>query len=397
LAWLNLIHNPRRLLLFSAGICFAVVLMFVQLGCRNALLDSSVLLIEQLRADLVMRSRQETTLMVPAPFPREVLARARAVDGVAEAHPLYLEYSSSWLRHTAAEETRRQPNQTIRVIGVDPDAYLLRLPELDPDSPLSRVNELKLPGRALFDSASRSARDRPAESVYGPLTVGTETELSSRRITLVGPFRIGVDFATDGSLIVSNETFGRDLRPAGLTGGLESVDLGLIRLAPGANPSQVKTELQALLADSDVEVLSRAEFAEHEKRFWLDNTPIGYVFGFGMFMGFLVGLVICYQILSSNIGDNLAAYATLRAIGYRGRFLVGIVLQEAVLLACLGFVPGLLISLGVYRLLASLTDLPVQLTLGRGLFILALTVSMCVGSGLLAARRARQADPAEVF
>src|SRR5262245_32747993 len=132
LAWMNLTHNRVRMALFGAGIGFAVVLMFIQFGFRNALLDASVLMHEKLRADLVLASRQQNTVILRATFPREVVMRIRSVPGVAEAHPLYLEYSRSILRHTAQREEDRLPNKDIRVIGVDPDAYLLDFPALKP-------------------------------------------------------------------------------------------------------------------------------------------------------------------------------------------------------------------------------------------------------------------------
>lgn len=397
LAWHNLTCKPVRLVLFTAGICFAVVLMFVQFGCRNALVDSSVRLIEHIRADLVLRNKEQTTLMVPSTFPRDLLTRAAGVRGVATLHPLYLEYSTSFFRHTAAEESARRPSQTIRVIGVDPEARLLDFPELNPESPRSRVHELRKPGQALFDALSRRDRTRPGETVYGAVREGTETDLAQQRIRIVGEFELGVDFAIDGSLIVSTETFREYLRPPVLTDELQSVDFGLVRLAPGADVRQVQADLNALLSGEKVEALTRAEFIEHERRFWLESTPVGYVFGFGMLLGFFVGLVICYQILASNISDNLQAYATLRALGYRKRFLVGVVLQESVLLSLLGFIPGVFISYGIYQLLTFLTDLPLVMLPGRIAFVFFLSLSMCVGSGLLASRKARQADPAEVF
>jgi putative ABC transport system permease protein len=397
LAWRNLTFKPRRLVLFVLGICFAVVLMFVQYGCRNALLDSSVLLIQKLRTDLIIRSRQQTTLMLRATFPREVLTPARDVPGVQDVYPLYLEYALSTLRNTAEKESDRKPGQNIRVIGADPDARLLDVPELDPKSSVSCVAALRLPGRALFDRQSRRNHDRRSETIFGPVQVGTETDLNGQKVIIVGEFDLGVDFGTDGTLLVSPETFRDHLRPPFLTEGLEKVDLGLVRLKPGADPRRVRQALQELLADADVEVETRDGFIEHEKRFWLDNTPIGYVFGFGMVMGFLVGLVICYQILSSNISDNLEAYATLRAIGYPGSYLVRVVLQESVLLAVLGFVPGLAISWGVYALLQYLTDLPLTLPPLRVAIIFVLATVMCICSGLLASYKALQADPAEVF
>src|SRR5262249_19047862 len=150
------------------------------------------------------------------------------------------------------------------------------------------------------------------------------------------------------------------LRPA--PGAMEEIDVGLVRLAKGTDEArrrQVQIRLQKFLGD-DVDVMTREEFAEREKDVWRNSTPIGYVVGFGMFMGFLVGAVICYQILSSDIRDNLQAYATLRAIGYRNRYLAWVVLEESLLLAGLGFLPGLAISAVLYWWLADLTGLPLR-------------------------------------
>jgi putative ABC transport system permease protein len=159
----------------------------------------------------------------------------------------------------------------------------------------------------------------------------------------------------------------------------------------------VQEALRATFAEDTVEVLTPGELAERERRFWLDNTPIGYVFGFGMFLGFVVGTVICYQILSSAVADHLPEYATLKAIGHTNRYLSGVVVQQALLLAVAGFLPGLVISAGIYRMLSSTTDLPLRLTPGRIGFVLLLTVAMCAFSGLLALSKVQRVDPAEVF
>lgn len=395
LAWLNLTHNRVRMALFCAGIGFAVLLMFMQDGCRNALLDSSVLLLRKMRGDLFLVSRQQTTIILRSSFSRFLLARARGVAGVESAYPIYLEYARSLLRNTDPDVHKRKQARTIRVIGVDPEAYLLDFPALDPSSGQSCVTKLQFLGSALFDRLAKKG-ERPGTTTYGPVQVGTETDLADQRIVIVGTFELGIDFGTDGTLIVSTETFERILRSGPYDVGLDAVDVGLIRLAAGASREKVQKELQAFLGD-EVEVLTREQFLAREQRFWRENTPIGIVFGFGMAMGFLVGLVICYQILSTDIRDNLSAYATLRAIGYPNRYLARIVVEEAVLLAGLGFFPGLFVSAWLYKILARQTDLPMELTPGRILFIFGLTLLMCVGSGLLAVRQAQQADPAEVF
>ncbi len=397
LAWKNLTHNRVRMSLFCAGIGFAVVLMFLQLGCYNALLDSSVLLIDRLRAPLVLVSKQQTTILLHSPIARDQLIRATGVAGVASTHPVYLEYATTILRNANPEERERDPAQSIRVIGVDPTAYLLNFPQLDPNNPESRTYHLELQGRVLFDRRSKHKSGAPqGTTVYGRLEEGTQTELSSQRIVVVGLFELGVDFGTDGTLIVSTNTFRQIVRPGLYGPSMDDVDIGLVRLHPEADVRQVQRDLQQLFGDG-IDVLTKEEFMEREKGFWRRNTPIGAVFGFGMFMGFLVGLVICYQILSTDIRDNLSAYATLRAIGYPNAYLTRIVFEESVLLAVLGFIPGVLFSWGMYEFLADWSDLPLRLTPLRLSFIFALTLLMCVISGILAVRQAMQADPAEVF
>jgi putative ABC transport system permease protein len=63
----------------------------------------------------------------------------------------------------------------------------------------------------------------------------------------------------------------------------------------------------------------------------------------------------------------------------------------------IGFIPGVLSSIGLYALLATVTKLSVFMTMGRALQVLGLTFVMCVGSGALATRKLVQLDPADVF
>ena len=86
--------------------------------------------------------------------------------------------------------------------------------------------------------------------------------------------------------------------------------------------------------------MTKADFIARETAYWNGATPIGYVFAFGAIMGLVVGAIIVYQILFADVSDHLNEYATLRAMGYRNRFVSGIVLQEAAILAVLGYVPG---------------------------------------------------------
>jgi putative ABC transport system permease protein len=400
LAWLNLTHDLRRFVLFSMGIALAVVLIFVEYGFRNALLDSNVLFIDKLNADLAVVSGRRAAL----PF-RETLARHRltqiaGIPGVRSVHPLYMEYYLSLVRNPNEDPEKRPPNRPIRVIGVDPEAHLLKFPELDP-APVaahSHVNELKQFGRALFDRGGKTSIDNHSESIFGAMAPGVETDLAGQHIHIVGEVDLGSDFGAEGSLIMSEESFVELLRrPYTLGDPRAEVEIGLVRLDPDADRKAVQQMVRNTFPEGDLDVMTIDELKERERRFWLDNTPIGFVFGLGMALSFVIGMVICYEILSSDVADHIAEYATLKAIGYRNRYLSMVVLQQALLMTLSGFLPGVFGSWIIYQWLSYMTSLPMWLTPGRIVFVFGLTVLMCAGSGLLALRKAQQVDPAEVF
>jgi putative ABC transport system permease protein len=400
LAWLNLTHDLRRFVLFSLGIAFAVVLIFVQYGFRNALLDSNVLLIQKLNADLAVVSGRRAALPFRESFARHRLTEIAELPGVRSVHPLYMEYYLSLVRNPAEPADKRLPNRPIRVIGIDPEAYLLKFLELNPaaDAPHSRVHELQQFGRALFDRGGKSNIHNRAESIFGAMVPGVETDLVGQRIRIVGEVDLGSDFGADGTLIMSEESFVELLRRPYSPGDPHAeVEIGLVRLDADADRRAVQQKIRSAFPEGDLDVLTIDELMDREHRFWLDNTPIGFVFGLGMGLSFIIGMVICYEILSSDVADHIAEYATLKAIGYRNRYLSTVVIQQALLMAACGFLPGMGVSWVIYRWLGYLTSLPMLMTPSRVAFVLGLTVLMCAGSGLLAVRKAKELDPAEVF
>jgi putative ABC transport system permease protein len=247
---------------------------------------------------------------------------------------------------------------------------------------------LRTPDTALIDTRSRD--------FYGELTAGGTAELTRNTIKIVGTFPLGPDFRVDGNILISDQTFKKCI-----AGDLEQVEFGLIRVAAGHDVRVVQQDLVNALnvegSVKDVDVLTRAELAGRVKNYWANSKPVGYVFGMGTFVGFLIGVTICYQILYTDIVDHLPQYATLKAIGYSNGYLVKIVLQQAVYLGVIGFFPGLLASLGIYAALESYSGILMRLTPLRAGIIFALTVVMCVVSGLIAIRKVISSDPAEVF
>jgi putative ABC transport system permease protein len=378
LAWLQLSRSRNRLIIAIAGIAFACFLMFMQLGFQAALYDSNTLMHSSLKADLILMSPQAQNISNMESFPRRRLYQAMNFDGVTSAVPLYTD-RGNWRNPDNQKQTE------VLFFAFNPAESVANLEGIQ-----ESINKLKLTDTMLFDRRS----DGEYEATLAALTEGKTliTEVQNRQVRLEGLFTLGASFAGDSNAIVSDITFLR-LFP---NRNLSEVNVGLVTLSPAKDPQQMAAALQAYLPE-DVKVLTLPEFVEFEKDYWANSTPIGFIFTLGTAIGFLVGLVIVYQILYADVSDHLSEYATLKAIGFRDNYFLVVVLQEALMLAVLGFIPGLIISAGLYQIAAEATMLPIVMTVDRAILVLVLTIVMCGVSGGIALRRLRSADPAEIF
>ena len=162
------------------------------------------------------------------------------------------------------------------------------------------------------------------------------------------------------------------------------------------DPERVAAEMRAIMP-ADTLVLTREELARHEIAYWLMQTSTGLVFGFGVVVGVIVGLVILDQTLSSQINRRLPEYATLKAMGYTNRDLSGIVGSLAIVIVVIGYIPALVAAIVIYSLVRDATSLPVEMTETRAVVVLVVAAGMSVGSALLALRSLRRADPVDLF
>ncbi len=378
LGWLQLWHRKVRFLVALAGIAFAVMLILMQLGFRASLFDSAVRYHHRLRYDVVIVSRDTVYIPNPESFSDRRLYQALAVEGVRSVSPVYADPAN--FKNPYTLEIQR-----IFVMGVDPADDVLDAPGIAEGRAKIRLQDV-----VLFDAASRPEFGAVVEHVRKGETV--TTEINDRQIRVAGLFELGPSFGIDASVFTSSANFLR-LFPARPR---HQIDYGLVRLVAGADTLAVRDRLRALLPQ-DVRVLTQDEFVASELAYWKSATPIGFVFSFGAIIGFIVGTVIVYQILFSDVSDHLAEYATLRAIGYSNAYVSSVVIQQALVLAILGFGLGTLATLRLYAVARDATKLPMELTVARAGAVLAATIVMCAISGFLALRRVRTLDPAEVF
>jgi putative ABC transport system permease protein len=379
LAWLQISREKLRMVVAVLGVAFAVVLIFMQLGFREALFESAVRYHGSFDYDIALFSKKSNFIVQPEQFSRRRLYQVLGLPEVQDVKSVYVS-QGIWRNPVAREETR-----SIYVVGFDPTESVFTIPEV-----VAARDMLQIPDVVIYDRTSRPEYG-PVAALFeaeGPI----ETEIGTRRVSIEGLFTLGTSFGIDAAVITSDLNFLRIFphRDPGL------IDIGLIELVPGADPVAARDAIRAELPE-DVHVYTRDDFIRAEVAYWNGNTPIGFVFFFGTVIGIVVGAIIVYQILFSDVSEHLQEYATLKAMGYADSYLFKVVLQEAAILAVLGFLPGLVLCLGLYRVAGDATSLPIAMTWERGLVVLGLTVAMCCISGAMALSKVRSADPADVF
>lgn len=384
LAWLQLVKQKARFIVALAGIAFVSVLMFLQIGFQDALYASATQLHKNLDGNLFLISIQYQSLTSNQSFPRQRLYQLLGFEDVESVSPLYVQFAKLKNPQTGFK-------YPIYVLGFNPVQSIINLPNVQ-----QNIHLIRLPDQVLFDGASRPEFGPLAKNFKQGKTVEAEIfsyiGLVGYKVKVGGLFSLGPSFGVDGNLIVSISTFLRIFQER----SVQDIDIGVIKLKPGANPEKVLANLATKLPQ-DVTLITREDFIKLEKDYWTLRTPIGFVFNFMVIMGFVVGVIVVYQILYSNISNHLAEYATLKAMGFKNKYLLSIVFQQAIILASLGYVPGFAISLGLYDIAKNATQLPVIMNLERAIFVFSLAMIMCLVSGFLSTNKLRNVDPADIF
>ena len=378
IGWLQLSHNKTRLAAALAGVAFANLLVFMQLGILGALNNSTVAPYTLIRGDILVSSTEGDTLTDNGNIARTRMFQALGIAGVKSAAPLYI--------GTLPLSMEDGTSAALLTFGMD-----TAQPEFAAPWVARELDALNIESTALLDKGSRGV----SASVFERLERGEPYafEINGRTMTAIGTVDVGGGFLADGTLVVSDQTFLR-FNPKRSGGAPSHI---LINVDDGASIQTVKTRLQAALPAESVKVQIMQDAAAADLAFMSTERPTGIIFGFGVLIGIIVGIVIVYQVLSTDVADHLKEYATFKAMGYDQPFFLGIVFEEALVLAVFGFIPGFLASSMLYKALASVTNLPVEMQAGTAILVFFGTLAACTLSGAIATRRLAAADPADLF
>lgn len=410
LAWKNLTHNRVRTAIGIAGVGFAVILIFMQMGFKGAIRKTATQIYDAIDFDLMLRSPAYLHLTEPRSFPRARLHQAASLPEVSQARPFYLGLSewqapilhgSALAEASAAAQERAGQWRGIITMGSDPNDPVFLSKDIREAA--RRLSDTRF---VIIDDKSKAEYGPAAGDKFSEADMGVETSLGPNRVQIVGLFHLGTGMASNGACLTSPEGYVR----ACPWQSIDEINFGLLKLNDPNSAEAVKKQLQqmygiptqptddaAAWANTDVEILTRAEVNAVEEYRWVVDTPLGQIFSLGVWVAVFVGVAIVYQVLSTDIANMMGEYATLKAMGYSNRYLTIVVLQQSVLLAFVGYIPSLAVSRFLYWLVDTQSGMPMYMTPQIMFTVLLLAIAICVISGMAALRKLYQADPADLF
>lgn len=377
IGWLQLTHNRTRFAAALAGVAFANVLVFVQLGIMNSMGAATLRPYAFFQPDVMISAGDANSLTDGGNVARQWLLQAMADPDVTDGMGLFIA-NVPW--------DRGDKDISLTTFGIDPVKPAFLASDIADDLTLLQVQDA-----AILDRLARGLAKDEAAAIRPQSPLSFETQ--GRTVTAYSTFAGGGGFGGDGYMLVSDQTF-LSLFPARSSTAPDHI---LLTLRSGAQVGAVIARLKTLISDPSLRIRSYDQAAQEDLRYQQTKRPTGIIFGFGVLIGVLVGLVIVYQVLSTDVADHLREYATFKAMGYGPRFFLGVVFEEALVLGILGFVPGLIVGTTILTLMGKITTLPLAMTPSMALSVFLGTIVFSAISGAIATRRLAAADPADLF
>lgn len=409
----NLFEDIPRFLVAQAGVMFAVSLVTIQTGILNGFTRSTGLLVDKSEADIWVSSSEMVHLELTLPIPTEQWGRVQQIEGVSRAEALIIK-SALW--------RDLQGNIALtRVIGFDPAGQLFTPLQVSQES----LNELKNPYTVVVDETKldslnlKQVGDRgtmaslPVELVG--LTRGMQSIASSTFVfTSLDNANTYVNSPVSSTLRCQSQAGSSELNctntyeapevvspaenppptPRKLTLS-DPITYILVRAEPGQDIEILKQRLEDALPDT--RAYTRAEMAEQTRSYWQGRTGIGFILGLGAVVGLIVGVVIVGQILYSSVSDHLKEFGTLKAMGASNWTIYSVIVEQALWMAFLGYLPSLGLCLGVGAWTSATQGILILITPVTAIAVFGMTVVMCVGSAMFAIHKVTRVDPASVF
>lgn len=371
IAWRNTFQNKKRTITALGGITFSILLIFMQLGLLNGARRTATMLYDFFTCDLVIVSDKYQYLAEADSFDIMRMIQTKVTPGVDEVFKIKIN-GGAW-----ADTTTGLTCQAL-IFGIDADSTFIE-------------NAALRTGLTALQGDNAVLVDMYSHADYGDKSIGAQPKINDKSVVIAGHFVLGVTLFSDGAVVVDNSMFDR-LVP----GRSRTVTIGLVRITPGSDPDTVKQSLEQVLPD-DVLVFKRDEMIKQEQDYFIAVKPMGIMFQMGVIVAFIVGVVVLFQVLSTDISNRINEFATMKAMGFSHFYIYGIGIRQALIFSTFSYIPALIMSIGIFKVILIAAHLHVAMTMNMALLVLAISICMCTISCVLALQKVRKTDPAELF
>jgi putative ABC transport system permease protein len=364
---------------------FAVSLVTIQTGLQRGFAQSSSMLIDNSKADIWVTSEKMVHLELTLPLSYERVTQAQQVAGVERAEALIMR-GALW-------RDQNDDIASVTIIGSEPDGQLFSPWNITQGS----LSDLKQPYTIILDESSLEGLNVKGVSDSG--------KLDSLKARVVGLTK-GTKSLVLGDLIFTSlesanayknpSLNATDTTPTPETlSPTDPITFLLVRAKPGENLQSLKQRLEAALPKT--RAYTRAEMALQTQSYWQERSGIGFILGLGAVVGIIVGVVIVGQILYSSASDHIKEFGTLKAMGASDWIIYSVIVEQALWMAILGYLPGIALCTGVAAWTSATQGITILITPASALTVFGITVVMCIGSAIFAIQKVTRVDPAIVF
>jgi putative ABC transport system permease protein len=370
LAFKSLLHDKLKFAITVAGVAFAVMLVFVQVGLFMGLMDNATITIQNTSADLWVTSKNTPNIDFSHTFPQAYVERVRTIPGVERADNLIIWFSQLSLPNGAQEGAE--------VYALE-DFTKWNLPWNIQSGDLEQLRR----GRYIM-------MDNSATKRYGKFEVGEYREINETRFKIIGRTRDARSFTTT-PLTFMDYRLMQGLNPQQLTNRTTYI---LVKLAPGADITAVQDEIRRRLPYNDV--YTKQQWAEKSRAYWIVNTGLGLNMAVTVFLGCLVGIVIVAQTLYSSTMEHIKEFGTVKAIGGSNGDIYSILTKQASIAAIAGYIVGAAMAHGLAPAMAK-ADLKLMISNELSVMVFVGALFLCLGAAMISFRKVASIDPALVF
>jgi putative ABC transport system permease protein len=365
----TLLSDRGKLLTALVGVVFSVVLVNVQGGLFVGLIRKASLLVDNGRADIWIGHKKMHNVDFPRDIPRRWLDRVRAVPGVHQAEAYIVGHSVMTLPSGGFEP--------VVVVGCDPATMLGNAWRIAD----GRADDILQPDGVIVDLCD-------ADKIGDP-RVGDLREIGGRRARIVARSEGILGFLVTPYVFTT-----LDRAAAYADKPADQCSYLMVRLEDGESAAQICRRIAEALPDA--EVCTRDEYAQRSIDYWMKRTGLGISFGAATLLGLLVGLVIVAQTLYASVLDRLSEYAAMKAIGASDRQIITLLSSQAVTMAVVGSLIGLILVFAGQGLLSD-PRAPIVVPWWLSIGSFALVLSICLVAAAAPYLRIRRLDPAIVL